>query len=193
MGGVALRRNLVLFGPPGSGKGTQAELLFERYGLDHIAPGDMLRQHLDEGTELGKMASGYMAAGKLVPDEVIVTMIRRRLEAEPGDLGFVLDGFPRTVAQARALQELLSHLDRPLDMVLVLDVPEAELRARLLLRADQEQRQDDRPEVIEQRLQVYRDQTEPVLTYLAGDVPVLHVDGSGSIEQVSQALLDLLR
>ncbi|EQD39470.1 adenylate kinase, partial [mine drainage metagenome] len=109
MAGSALRRNLVLFGPPGSGKGTQAELLREQYGLDHIAPGDMLRQHRDQGTELGQMALAYMGAGKLVPDEIIVNMIRRRLEDEPGDVGFVLDGFPRTLAQARALQELLAH------------------------------------------------------------------------------------
>ncbi|HUY56018.1 MAG TPA: adenylate kinase [Candidatus Nanopelagicaceae bacterium] len=193
MGGVALRRNLVLFGPPGSGKGTQAELLRERYELDHIAPGDMLRQHLSQGTELGQMASSYMAAGKLVPDEVIVNMIRHRLEDQRAEAGFVLDGFPRTVAQAKALQELLAHLDRPLDMVLVLDVPVPDLRARLLLRAGQEQRQDDRPEVIEERLQVYRERTEPVLEYLAGDVPVLHVDGSGSIEGVSQELLTVLQ
>ncbi|NNM96622.1 MAG: adenylate kinase [Candidatus Dormibacteraeota bacterium] len=193
MGGVALRRNLVLFGPPGSGKGTQAELLRERYELDHIAPGDMLRQHLSQGTELGQMASGYMAAGKLVPDEVIVNMIRHRLEEGRADAGFVLDGFPRTVAQARALQELLTNLDRPLDIVLVLDVPVSALKARLTLRAGQEQRQDDRPEVIEERLRVYRERTEPVLEYLAGDVPVLHIDGSSSIEEVGRELLSLLQ
>ena len=192
MGGVALRRDLVLFGAPGSGKGTQAEVLCERYGLDHIAPGDMLREHRDQGTELGRMASDYMAAGKLVPDEVIVTMIGHRLDEERGGMGFVLDGFPRTVAQARALQELLAQLDLPLDMVLILDVPLAVLKARLSSRADQEQREDDRPEVIEERLRVYHEQTEPVLEYLGGHVPVFHVDGSGSIEDVSRELLTLL-
>ncbi|MHB8333192.1 MAG: adenylate kinase, partial [Candidatus Dormibacteria bacterium] len=182
MAGGALRRNLVLFGPPGSGKGTQAELLREQYGLDHIAPGDMLRQHRDQGTELGQMALAYMGAGKLVPDEIIVNMIRRRLEDEPGDVGFVLDGFPRTLAQARALQELLAHLGRPLDMVVVLDVAVEVIMERLRRRAGEEHRNDDRPDVIKERLRVYRQQTEPVLEYLGREVSVLHVDGSGSTE-----------
>ncbi|MHB1525138.1 MAG: adenylate kinase [Candidatus Dormibacteria bacterium] len=193
MAGGALRRNLVLFGPPGSGKGTQAELLREQYGLDHIAPGDMLRQHRDQGTELGQMALAYMGAGKLVPDEIIVNMIRRRLEDEPGDVGFVLDGFPRTLAQARALQELLAHLGRPLDMVVVLDVAVEFIMERLRRRAGEEHRDDDRPDVIKERLRVYRQQTEPVLEYLGREVSVLHVDGSGSTEEVSHALLALLR
>ncbi len=192
MAGGTVRRNLVLFGAPGSGKGTQAELLREHYGLDHIAPGDMLRQHRDQGTELGRVASGYMAAGKLVPDEIIVNMIRRRLEGEAGGLGFVLDGFPRTLAQARALQELLAHLDRPLDMVVVLDVPAEVIMGRLGRRAQEEHRDDDRPDVIKERLQVYRQQTEPVLEYLGREVSVVHVNGAGTTEDVSHALVALL-
>jgi adenylate kinase len=187
------RRHLILFGPPGSGKGTQAELLREHQGLDHVAPGDMLREHLAEGTELGKMAKSYMASGRLVPDEVIVQMIRGRLEADSSGDGFVLDGFPRTVAQTKDLEQLLAELGRPLDMVIVLDVPVKELLARLSLRADQQHRDDDRPEVIKQRLEVYREQTEPVLDYLGERVPVVGIDGSASVEEVNRSLLRVLQ
>ncbi|MDA8329689.1 MAG: adenylate kinase [Candidatus Dormibacteraeota bacterium] len=192
MEGKGLRRNLILFGPPGSGKGTQAELLRERHGLDHIAPGDMLREHRAGGSELGRMASSYMAAGKLVPDEVIVSMIRHRLEDASGASGFVLDGFPRTVAQARSLQEMLGQMERPLDLVVVLDVPREELVQRLSRRAGLEHREDDRPEVVTQRLLVYQEQTEPVLQYLGDEVPVVRVDGTASVESVNESLLQVL-
>lgn len=193
MSRVERRRHLVLFGPPGSGKGTQAELLRERQGLDHVAPGDMLRQHLADGTELGKMAKSYMASGRLVPDDVIVRMIKGRLEGESSSDGFVLDGFPRTVAQTKDLQQLLAELGRPLDMVIVLEVPMKDLLARLSLRADQQHREDDRPEVIQHRLEVYHEQTEPVLEYLGEVVPVVVVDGSAPVEEVNRSLLKVLQ
>ncbi|MGA9774319.1 MAG: adenylate kinase [Candidatus Dormiibacterota bacterium] len=192
MGGQGLRRRLILFGAPGSGKGTQAELLRQRYDLDHIAPGDMLREHRAAGTELGHLASEYMAAGKLVPDELIVNMIRHRLEDDGDAKGFVLDGFPRTVPQARSLQELLEKMDRPIDLVAVLDVPEGELVARLSRRATEERREDDTPEIISERLRVYRVQTEPVLEYLGDLVPVLRLDGRGSVEEVNGALVQAI-
>ncbi len=192
MGGQGLRRRLILFGAPGSGKGTQAELLRQRYDLDHIAPGDMLREHRAAGTELGHLASEYMAAGKLVPDELIVNMIRHRLEDDGDAKGFVLDGFPRTVPQARSLQELLEKMDRPIDLVAVLDVPEEELVARLSRRATEERREDDTPEIISERLRVYRVQTEPVLEYLGDLVPVLRLDGRGSVEEVNGALVQAI-
>jgi adenylate kinase len=192
MEGKGLRRNVILFGPPGSGKGTQAELLRAQQGLDHIAPGDMLREHRASGTELGQMATSYMAAGKLVPDEVIVRMIRQRLDHDSDSSGFVLDGFPRTVAQARELQQMLSEMERPLDLVVVLDVPESELVQRLSRRAGLEHREDDRPEVVTQRLAGYHDQTEPVLEYLGDQVPVVRVDGTASVEEVHRSLLRVL-
>ncbi|HVD03302.1 MAG TPA: adenylate kinase [Candidatus Dormibacteraeota bacterium] len=192
MEGNGLKRNLILFGPPGSGKGTQAALLNKHQGLEHIAPGDMLREHRAAGSELGNMASSYMAAGKLVPDEVIVGMIRQRLEHGPVGSGFVLDGFPRTVAQARALQELLAKIDRPLDLVVVLEVPTDQLVLRLSRRSGLEHREDDHPEVVTRRLAVYREQTEPVLAYLSDQVPVVKIDGIAPVAEVYANLLRVL-
>jgi len=124
-----------------------------------------------------------------VPDEVIVAMIRHRLEASQADAGFVLDGFPRTVAQARALRDCLGNLDRPLDLAIVLEVPTEELVRRLSNRAKLEDRDDDTPEVIEERLRIYRDQTEPVLDYLSDFVQVARIDGTKPVDEVSQEIL----
>lgn len=183
------RHNLALFGPAGSGKGTQAEYLKRQLGVEHIATGEMLRHERSRGTELGQTLASYLDAGKLVPDEVIVAMIRHRLSDPPADAGFVLDGFPRTVAQAKSLQEMLAMLERPLDVAVVLGVGDEQLVSRLALRARQENRTDDTPTVIAERLRIYHDQTEPVLEYLAQTVPVVRIDGSQPVEEVSQALL----
>ena len=186
------RHNLALFGPAGSGKGTQAKFLRRELGVEHIATGEMLRHERSQGTELGQTVAAYLDAGKLVPDEVIVAMIRHRLGDPQADAGFVLDGFPRTVAQARALQEMLASLERPLDVSVVLDVPTEQLISRLALRARLEERGDDTPGVIAERLRIYRDQTEPVLEYLAQSVPVVRLDGAQPVEEVSQALLQAI-
>ena len=185
----AVRHNLALFGPAGSGKGTQAGFLERELGVEHIATGEMLRQERSRGTELGQTLAAYLDAGKLVPDEVIVAMIRHRLADPQADAGFVLDGFPRTVAQARALQEMLASLERPLDAAVVLDVPTAQLIARLTLRARQENRSDDTPDVIAERLRIYHDETEAVLDYLGHSVPLVRVDGAQPVEEVSKAVL----
>jgi adenylate kinase len=182
------RHNVALFGPAGSGKGTQAKFLERQLGVEHIATGEMLRRERSRGTELGETLAAYLDAGKLVPDEVIVAMIRHRLSDPQADAGFVLDGFPRTVAQAKALQEMLAMLERPLDMALVLGVGDQQLVSRLAQRAHMEHRGDDTPEVIAERLRIYREQTEPVLEYLAQTVPVVRIDGSQSVEEVSQEL-----
>lgn len=186
---VAARYNLALFGPAGSGKGTQAEFLKRCLGVEHIATGDMLRTERAQGTELGQTVASYLDAGKLVPDEIIVAMIRHRLEDPQTDAGFVLDGFPRTLAQARSLQEMLASLDRPLGGLVVLDVPTEQLISRLAVRSQLENRADDTPRVIEERLRIYRDQTESVLDYLARDTPLVRLDGTKSPEEVSRALL----
>jgi adenylate kinase len=160
--------------------------------VEHIATGEMLRQERARGTELGQTLAAYLDAGKLVPDEVIVAMIRHRLAGPQADAGFVLDGFPRTVAQAKALLELLAQLDRPLDIAVVLDVPDDQLVSRLARRARQEDRSDDTPEVIAERLRIYHDQTEPVLEYLSQTLPVVRIDGALPVEQVSQAVLQAI-
>jgi adenylate kinase len=183
------RYNLALFGPAGSGKGTQAEFLRSNLGVEHIATGEMLREERARGTDLGQTVGTYLAAGRLVPDEVIVAMIRHRLEAPQADAGFVLDGFPRTVAQAKALRDVLGNLDRPLDLAMVLEVPTEELIKRLSNRAKMEDRDDDTPEVIEERLRVYHDQTEPVLDYLADFVQVARIDGTKPVDEVSREIL----
>ncbi|MFZ0169143.1 MAG: adenylate kinase [Candidatus Dormiibacterota bacterium] len=186
------RCNLALFGPAGSGKGTQAQFLKKKLGVEHIATGEMLREERARGTELGQTVGTYLAAGRLVPDEVIVAMIRHRLEAPQADAGFVLDGFPRTVHQAKALRDVLGNLDRPLDLAMVLEVPTEELIQRLSTRAKLEDRDDDTPEVIAERLRVYHDQTEPVLDYLADFVQVARIDGTKPVGEVSQAILQAI-
>jgi len=183
------RHNLALFGPPGSGKGTQAGFLHLELGLEHIATGEMLRLERSLGTELGQTLAAYLDSGRLVPDEVIVAMIRHHLSEPKADAGFVLDGFPRTVAQARALQEMLATLERPLDLAVVLDVGDQELVARLSRRAELEGRGDDVPAVIAERLRIYREQTEPVLEYLGAALPVVRLDGTQAVAEVSRSLL----
>ncbi|HVC40280.1 MAG TPA: adenylate kinase [Candidatus Dormibacteraeota bacterium] len=185
----AARHNLALFGPAGSGKGTQAAFLERELGVEHIATGEMLREERHSGSELGQTLAAYLDAGKLVPDEVIVAMIRHRLGDPPADSGFVLDGFPRTVAQARSLQEMLANVDRPLELALVLEVPTEQLISRLARRAKLENRSDDTPDVIAERLRIYHNQTEPVLEHLALSVPVRRVDGARPVGQVGDELL----
>jgi adenylate kinase len=179
-------------GPAGSGKGTQAAFLKRSLGVEHLANGDMLREERARGTELGQRVVSYLDAGKLVPDDVIVAMIRQRLEETPAGAGFVLDGFPRTVAQARSLQEMLADLGRPLDLVIVLEVPTDDLVARLARRAVLEKRGDDTPSAIAERLRLYHEQTEPVLDYLGQTVPTVRLDGTRSIEQTNQLLLEAI-
>ncbi|HEY6538295.1 MAG TPA: adenylate kinase [Candidatus Dormibacteraeota bacterium] len=186
------RHNVALFGPAGSGKGTQAEFLKRELGVEHIATGEMLRKERQRGTDLGQTLAAYLDAGKLVPDEVIVAMIRHRLSAPQADGGFVLDGFPRTVAQARALQELLASLERPLDIAVVLEVPNQQLISRLGKRAHIEDRGDDTPAVIAERLRIYHDETEPVLEYLSQTVPMVRLDGAQPVAKVSQDLLQAI-
>jgi len=186
------RHNVALFGAAGSGKGTQAAWLKRRLGLEHIATGEMLRQERTRGSELGNTLAAYLDAGRLVPDEVIVAMIRHRLSDPQADAGFVLDGFPRTVAQARALQEMLGILERPLDVAVVLEVPNEQLVTRLARRAQLEDRSDDTPTVIAQRLRIYHEQTEPVLDYLAQTVSLVRLDGDRPVDEVSQALLQAI-
>jgi adenylate kinase len=175
---------IVFIGPPGAGKGTQADRLIKAYEIAHLSTGDMLRAARDAQTDVGKRADRYMSRGELVPDQVIVDIISERLEEPDCQSGYLLDGFPRTIAQAQSLDALLERKGTPLDVVLEVRVPEEELFQRLAGRG----RADDTPEVIRQRLVAYREQTEPLLDYYGKTGLLKTVDGLGTIEEVFQRL-----
>jgi adenylate kinase len=180
---------IVFIGPPGAGKGTQAERMIEKYKLAHLSTGDMLRAARDAQTEVGKKADEYMSSGQLVPDEIIVGVIQERLREAECEGGYLLDGFPRTIAQAEALDKMLAGKGTPLDIVLELKVPEEELFTRLAGRG----RADDTPEVIKQRLVAYRDQTSPLLDYYGKAGLLKSIDGLGTVDDIFgrvQAILD---
>lgn len=183
----------VVFGPPGSGKGTQAELLIWALDVPHISTGDLLRAEAEAGTPLGRQVASTLAAGELVPDELIERVLERRLQAPDARLGAILDGYPRTVPQARALDDLLASAGRRVDAVVALDVDEKTVLDRLLRRAAEQRRADDNPTSIAERLREYRQLTAPVLDhYRAAGVPVMEVDGTGDVETVHQRIVTAL-
>lgn len=184
---------LVLFGPPGAGKGTQATRIKEAFGVVHIATGDIFRANVEGETEVGLEAQEYMDRGELVPDDVVIRMVEARLVQPDAQQGFLLDGFPRTVAQAEALQDFLQRNDRPLDAVVRLVVGEDELFERLAGRQREEGRTDDEAEVVEQRLEEYREKTAPLEEYYRDHGLLVDVDGTGTVDEVSERLLDALR
>ena len=175
----------IFLGPPGSGKGTQAKLLAHRMGVPTISTGDMLREAVRLETPLGRRARAIMEAGELVPDDVVIGLIRERISLPDARGGFLLDGFPRTIAQAAALDRLLEGNGEALDAVINLLVPEATLVERIVGRAALEGRSDDRPETVRERLRVYRDKTAPLVDLYGARGIRIDVDGSGSIEEVS--------
>ncbi len=155
--------NVLVLGPQGSGKGTQATRICAAHGVPHVSTGDMFRAAIAEGTELGRTVEPILAAGELVPDELTIALIRDRLSKDDADRGFVLDGFPRNLAQAEALDEMLDAIERPLDAVLFFDLDDETATERALGRAREEGRADDTPEVMARRLAIYHEQTEPVV------------------------------
>jgi adenylate kinase len=177
---------IVFIGPPGAGKGTQAERLIKKFRLAHLSTGDMLRAARDAKTEVGKKADRYMSKGELVPDNIILALIEERLAKPDCAGGCLLDGFPRTIAQAEALDALLARKETPLDVVLELRVDEEELFNRLAGRG----RADDKPEVIRQRLVAYREQTEPLLNYYGKKGILKSIDGLGAVDEVFDRLLE---
>ena len=172
--------NLLVLGPQGAGKGTQARRISTEYGIPHISTGDMFRAVAAAGTELGKQVEPILAAGELVPDELTVALIRERLGEEDAQQGFVLDGFPRNLAQAEALDEMLSSIGRQLDAILFFDIPDSVGIERALERARLEGRDDDTPEVIKRRLEIYHSETEPVVEHyrVTGKLVPLHAERS---------------
>jgi adenylate kinase len=181
--------NLILFGPPGSGKGTQSEKLIAKYGFKHLSTGDLLRNEIKMGTKLGLEAKNLMDQGQLVPDAVVIGMIRRALEDHPDVNGFLFDGFPRTNAQARALDALLSELNSPIRVLLALQVSKSELIKRLLNRGLTSDRRDDADEsVIGSRIEEYERKTAAVADYYKQSNKVVYIPGEGSVEDIFSAL-----
>jgi adenylate kinase len=177
--------NLVLFGPPGAGKGTQAEYLVESYQLIHLSTGDLLRSQIAAATELGLEANKYMEKGELVPDAVVIKMIKSKLDLNVQAKGFVFDGFPRTVDQAKALDSLLDENGIPISGMLSLEVEKHELIDRLLFRGKSSGRIDDQDQsIIENRINVYNQKTAPLINYYQGQGKHFGVDGMGSIEEI---------
>ncbi len=181
--------NIVLFGPPGSGKGTQAEKLIEKYNLIHISTGDLLRAEVAQQTKLGMEAKKIMDAGELVPDEIVIGMIRKKLEEHKDGPGFIFDGFPRTVEQARELRKALTDYDERVTMLISLQVPREELVTRLIKRGEESGRSDDNEETINNRIDVYERQTVPVTYYYEKMHKHVPVDGIGSIEEIFKRII----
>ncbi|MDK2832593.1 MAG: adenylate kinase [Methanolobus sp.] len=210
--------NIALFGPPGAGKGTQAKELSKHYNIPHISTGDILRANVRDGTELGIKAKQYMDKGELVPDEVLIGLIRNRLSESDCDSGYLLDGYPRTIPQADALTDILKEINKPLDSVINIEVIDDELVKRLSGRrscacgesyhvmfnppekegicnacgAELYQRDDDKEEVIRQRLAVYNDKTKPLIDYYDGADILVNIDGSGAVDAVFKDICKIM-
>ena len=179
----------MLLGPPGSGKGTQATLLSEKYGIPAISTGDVLRAQVEAGTPLGRRVKAYLDRGELVPDSLVVDLIQHRLLDPDTQQGFILDGFPRTLPQAQALDTMLAALDRPLDAVLYLQVDPQAVRERL----GQRHRGDDRQGIIDHRLDVFLDQTAPLISYYQAHGKLKLIDGAQPPEVVAASIEDAIR
>ncbi|MFM6947068.1 MAG: adenylate kinase [Flavobacteriales bacterium] len=181
--------NIVLFGPPGAGKGTQSERLIEKYNLVHLSTGDVFRANIKGETELGKLAKSFMDAGQLVPDAVTIDMLRSEVVKHQDPKGFIFDGFPRTNAQAQALDEFLAGLSTEISLMVALEVEEQELKTRLLKRAEVSGRPDDAdPAVIEKRIAVYNQETAPVKAFYQAQNKFVAIDGIGSIDEITQRI-----
>ena len=176
--------NIVIFGAPGSGKGTQSEKITEKYGIRHISTGDVLREEIKTGAELGKTAKRYIDEGQLLPDELIIDILASVLDSMKGHNGVIFDGFPRTIPQAEALKKLLQDRGQDITAMLDLEVPEEELITRLLKRGQESGRADDNMETIKKRLDVYKSQTFPLIEYYKKEGKYNHIKGVGALDDI---------
>jgi adenylate kinase len=184
--------NFILFGPPGSGKGTQSVKIAEKYNLAHISTGDIFRRNIRENTPLGKKVQGIMEKGELVPDEVLVEVLEDALIQARGVDGFVFDGFPRTLRQAGDLDQIMQKRNDQVSLVVALDVNDSEIIGRLLKRAEIEGRKDDTKEVIENRISVYNTQTQPLINYYKEKGLFASVNGIGSVDEIFSSICRLI-
>ena len=185
--------NIIIFGPPGAGKGTQAVRISEKYNIAHVSTGDMFRSAVKNGTDLGMKAKTFMNKGELVPDEIVIGIIRDRIgEDDCTKSGFLLDGFPRTIPQAEALDKMLSEENLGITKVISLEVDDKEIVNRILKRQKLERRSDDSESVVKNRLQVYRNQTEPLKEYYREKGNLVEIDGMGEIDYVFGEIKNVL-
>ena len=176
--------NIVIFGAPGSGKGTQSERIVEKYGINHISTGDVLRAEIKNGTELGKTAKGYIDQGQLIPDELMIDILGIVFDSFKDSKGVIFDGFPRTIAQAEALKKMLAERGQDVSVMVDLDVPEEELMVRLIKRGKDSGRADDNEETIKKRLHVYHSQTAPLIDWYKNEKKYQHINGLGTMEGI---------
>ena len=186
-------KNFVLFGKPGSGKGTQAEHLSEKYKLYHISTGDLFRKNISQNTNLGLLAQSYMDKGELVPDEVTIKMLENEIKENPQSKGFQFDGFPRTIAQAESLDKFLKSIDMQINAIIALDVDEEELISRIIDRGKTSNRSDDQDiEKIQNRFNEYNMKTATLSKYYKDQKKFFEVDGSGTVDEITKRLFDLI-
>jgi len=184
--------NIIILGAPGSGKGTQSKLITEKYGLHHISTGEVLRKEIENQTVLGKIAEEYIFQGQLVPDQLIIDMVAGIMDKTPGCKGYIFDGFPRTLTQAQALDELLRERNIPIVAVLTISANDEELIRRIIKRSELENRTDDTPETIQKRLAVYKEQTEPLKEYYKKMGKLFKIREGSSIEEVFENVVEVV-
>lgn len=185
-------KNIVIFGAPGSGKGTQSDKLIEKYGLNHISTGDVLRSEIKKGTELGKTAQKYIDQGQLIPDDLMVSILASVYDSFGEHKGVIFDGFPRTIPQAEALKQMLRERGDKVAAMIELDVPEDELMKRLILRGQQSGRADDNEETIKKRLVVYHTQTQPLIKWYSQEGIHYHIDGLGELDRIFEDICKVM-